>query len=297
MKIPLPAGSYIVAVSGGVDSVVLLDMLVASRNPDVSLVVAHLDHGIRPDSAQDAELVQELAGKHDLTFEQERAQLGAGASEAVARKVRYLFLANLKHKHQAQALITAHHRDDVFETAILNLLRGTGRRGLSSLRSHPELLRPLLGLFKQDLIVYAHQHKLSWREDSTNQDRGYLRNQIRHQICPRFSKKDKHAFLTFCDQVSRLNHQIDNQLSDYLKLKSHRREGRVFGRFWFNMLPHPLAKAIVHYWLAEAQATHYDQAKVDYIASKLKTLKSGRIIQVSPDQQFVLTKRSLRLKF
>ena len=297
MRITLAPGAYIVAVSGGVDSVVLLDMLVATASQDVKLVVAHLDHGIRPDSDEDAQLVQQLAAKHNLVFELERAELGGGTSEAIARKARYLFLAHLRHKHQAQAIITAHHRDDVFETAVLNLLRGTGRRGLSSLRSHDELRRPLLGLLKQELVTYAKQHQLSWREDTTNQNQAHLRNWVRHELGPRFSQKDKQAFLELCDQVSRLNQQIDSQLAGYLNHKSHRRGSKVYQRFWFNMLPHSLAKEVVHYWLAQAQAAHYDQAKIDYIASKLKTLRAGRTIQVSPEQSFVLTKRSLRLQF
>ena len=296
MKLSLPSGVYIVAVSGGLDSVVLLDSLVKANTGQLELIVAHLDHGIRPESADDANFVRDLASKFRLAFELETAQLGHQASEATARQTRYLFLGNLSHKYQAQAIVTAHHRNDVFETAILNLLRGTGRHGLSSLRSSSTLIRPLLNYHKQDLLKYAQANKLSWREDATNQDQRYRRNYIRHQICPRFKPADKLAFLSNCDQLAQLNPQIDSLLAAHLTAQSTRRAGRVFSRYWFNMLPHQLAKEVVYYWLREAQTSHYDQAKIDYLVSKLKTLKPGKQLQVSPTQTISLTKRSLRLQ-
>src|SRR5690606_26701133 len=104
---------YIVAVSGGVDSVVLLDML--SKKTEHELIVAHFDHGIRPDSHEDAAFVQKLAQRYGHTFEMKREELGAYASEATARERRYAFLGALAKKHQA-AVMTAHHLDDLVET-------------------------------------------------------------------------------------------------------------------------------------------------------------------------------------
>jgi tRNA(Ile)-lysidine synthetase-like protein len=131
MKIQLPKGRYVVAVSGGVDSVVLLDAL--SKLPNLELVVAHLDHGIREDSIEDRRFVASLAASYGLVFEYGEGRLGSGASEATAREARYNFLRGVKMKHDAKAIITAHHQDDLIETAILNMLRGTGRKGLTSL--------------------------------------------------------------------------------------------------------------------------------------------------------------------
>ena len=296
MQIALKPASYIVAVSGGVDSVALLDMLVKSNKPAVKLVVAHLDHGMRAESADDAQFVKDLANSYSLEFVTNQAKLGSKASEASARQARYLFLLKAKHDHQAQAIVTAHHHDDLLETAILNLLRGTGRRGLSSLQSKPELLRPLLQLSKTELIDYAKQQQLSWREDATNQDQTYLRNHIRHQICPKLSQQDRQTLTKICQRMAGLNQQLDNLLETYLINNSYRRTGQVFQRFWFNMLDHDLAREVVHYWLSQAKTTNYNQAKVDYITCKLKTLKPGRLIQVGPQQTIILTKRSLRLQ-
>ena len=206
---------YIVAVSGGVDSAVLLDVLTQQKN--LRLVVAHFDHGIRPDSADDMAFVRELAASHGLPFISERAELGAGVSEEVARKARYAFLERARRHHRAQAIITAHHQDDVLETALINLYRGTGWRGLCSLRDTAERRRPLLQTSKAEILSYAKAHNLAWREDSTNADRRYLRNRIRQQVVPTMSPQTRQEFLALIAQQTELRAEIEyslNQLHD-----------------------------------------------------------------------------------
>src|SRR5487761_779794 len=132
MNIKLAPGKYVVAVSGGVDSVVLLHILAGIPNNE--LVVAHFDHGVRPDSVADRQFVQDLAVPLNFPFEFAEGKLGAKASEALARAKRYEFLRATQRKHQAAGIVTAHNQDDVLETAIINILRGTARRGLGSLR-------------------------------------------------------------------------------------------------------------------------------------------------------------------
>ena len=103
----------VVAVSGGVDSVVLLDML---ADEGVNIVVAHFDHGIRPDSAADAWFVKALAARYGVEYIGKREELGADASEELARERRYAFLHEVAQKHHAK-LVTAHHLDDLIERA------------------------------------------------------------------------------------------------------------------------------------------------------------------------------------
>ena len=167
----------IVAVSGGVDSVVLLDKLV--KLDEFELIVAHFDHGIRPDSADDARFVADLSAKYGVLFETEREELGERASEDLARQRRYRFLRSAAEKYQAD-ISTAHHRNDIAETVAINVSRGTGWRGLACLAS--DIYRPLLGLNKQEIIDYAERNNLSWREDSTNQSSVYLRNRLRPKL-------------------------------------------------------------------------------------------------------------------
>ncbi len=170
---------YVVAVSGGVDSVALLHVAAEKYDHD-RLVVAHFDHGIREDSARDALFVRTLAKKYGLHFETRREELGTDASEELARERRYAFLRAIAKKHDAK-IMTAHHGDDTVETIAINLKRGTGWRGLAVLDS-PDIKRPLLGRTKNELVDYAKKHRLIWREDSTNKDTKYLRNALRQKL-------------------------------------------------------------------------------------------------------------------
>lgn len=166
---------YLVAVSGGVDSVVLLDMLTKQKH---RLIVAHVDHGIRGDSAADARFVEQLARRYHVPYVGTRVELGAHASEEKAREARYEFLMQQAAVHGA-TILTAHHQDDMAETVAINLVRGTGWRGLTVL-DRQGIQRPLLPLPKAALYDYAMKHRLEWVEDETNASERYQRNRIRH---------------------------------------------------------------------------------------------------------------------
>ncbi len=190
--------TFIIAVSGGVDSVVLLHKIVSkiknspALTPDkypIKYVVAHFDHGIRKDSKQDAQFVKKLAVTNRLICEIGEGKLGVGVSEAVAREARYNFLRSVKDKYGAEKIITAHHQDDVLETMIINIIRGTGTHGLIPMSRQSDILRPLINQTKQSLLEYAKFKKLQWREDSTNKDEKYLRNYLRLQIMPKIAPK------------------------------------------------------------------------------------------------------------
>lgn|GEM_PF-3388797 len=215
----LPPGKYILAVSGGVDSVVLLDLLAQCQN--LTLIVAHFDHGIRPDSAADARFVAATARRYGLPFVMARGELGPEASEATARKARYAFLEKARVAHGADALITAHHQDDVVETVIINLLRGTGWRGLVSLRDADRIRRPLLGVSKSEITAYAQQHRLEWHEDSTNRDARYLRNRVRHEVLPMTDVIFRQELLALVGRQGELRGEIESLIEELLQYAPH----------------------------------------------------------------------------
>ena len=165
----------VLAISGGVDSVVLLDMFSKTKH---HLIVAHVDHGIRGiESAADARFVEALASKYKAPFVSTELHLLKTASEETARSARYKFLLAQAKEHNA-TLITAHHQDDAVETIAINISRGTGWRGLAIL-GREGVLRPLIGLTKQQIYQYAVKQRLEWVEDATNRHDVYLRNQLR----------------------------------------------------------------------------------------------------------------------
>jgi tRNA(Ile)-lysidine synthetase-like protein len=285
MDISIKPGKYVVAVSGGVDSMVLLHML--QQQPDVQSVVAHFDHGIRADSSMDAEIVQQAAAGYGLPFVTAAGQLGAGASEAAAREARYAFLRQALAAHQARAIITAHHQDDVLETAIINMLRGTGRRGLSSLRSTDGIVRPLLHIPKQALVDYARQHRLQWREDSTNRDDRYLRNYIRLHIMPRMSAAERRELIAAVQNAARLNGHIDAALAGYTA-------GDSLNRRWFSMLPHDVSTEVIAAWLRRRGAW-FDRAAVERLTTFAKTAQSGKVADIDKRWRLLAEKERLTL--
>jgi len=220
-RVTIPSGRYIVAVSGGVDSVVLLNLL-ASR-PDLELIVAHFDHGIRSDSNLDATFVSELAKSYGLKCEIKREELGENASEDTARTRRYEFLREVTKKYSAK-LITAHHADDVIETVAINLSRGTGWRGLAVLDS--DVLRPLTCFIKSEIIDYANNHGLKWREDSTNDSDKYLRNRIRQQT-NNLSGDKKQKILELWTRQKILKKAIDEEVDKLIG------EAPAYSRYFF----------------------------------------------------------------
>ena len=183
---PLGHGPLLVAVSGGADSMALLDLL--TRLPCLSdhpLVVAHVDHGIHPDSARTAELVRAAAAERRLPFVSTALELGAGTSETAARRARLAWLRATAREQGARWVVLAHHADDQHETTLMRFLRGSGPAGLAGMRGHAGmLLRPLLGIRRATLRRYATARGLTWWEDPANADRRHLRSWLRHVALP-----------------------------------------------------------------------------------------------------------------
>ncbi len=285
----VPTGTYIVAVSGGVDSIVLLNLLTKT---DSKLIVAHFDHGIRHNSADDAEFVRQLAGHYNLPFEEEQAHLGPDASEDQARKARYEFLARVTSKYHADAVITAHHQDDVIETSIINLLRGTGRHGLTSLRSREAMMRPLLEIPKSELIAYATANQLDWREDQTNLDTKYLRNKVRLEIVPKMTPPQRSEWLAKLQKAAIINEKLDRELQNGLRRGLHKGQP-VLSRQWFCMLPHVVAKEMLIVILRQVGAQDVDRKTVERLTVQIKTVPHGKTLE-GAGIKIILTKRSAR---
>jgi tRNA(Ile)-lysidine synthase len=282
--------TYVVAVSGGVDSVALLHML--HDQSDARLIVAHYDHGIRDDSAQDRELVQQLAQQYGLPFIYEEGQLGPNASEDTARQARYAFLQKVRAAHNAHAIITAHHQDDVLETAIHNMSRGTGPTGLASLGSIDGILRPLTSLTKEQIKKYARAYNLAWREDSTNADDKYRRNYIRHHILPRFSPADKQLLAEKITAARTLNQQINAIITEFLDTNMTKEGLR---RHPFIMLDHASSRAVMAAWLRKNNIRNFDKRTIERLTHAAKTYHVGKQADVNGTTKIDVKKGYLAL--
>lgn len=222
----------------------LLD--VAMHAPDIEVIVAHVNHGIRKDATEDANLVRRTTMSHNLKYEEITLALGENASEERARNARYNFLRHLRKKYNADAIVTAHHRDDLLETAIINMLRGTGWRGLSSLRSTAEIVRPFLGVPKSQLVEYAKEHHLEWRHDSTNDDTRYLRNYVRQAIIPKMSQKQRDSLYQNIVRQNSLTAAIDDEAHLWLNQNVFTQNSSpLLPRHEFIMMPGHVAHEIL----------------------------------------------------
>jgi tRNA(Ile)-lysidine synthase len=184
----------IVGVSGGVDSMVLLHLLNACRETfDLSLVVAHINHGFRPEeSEREADLVQRESARLRLPFEPTQFNVrdfqkqGGLSPQDAARRVRFHFFYDLLHKHRAQKIALGQNADDQVETVLLRLIRGAGVRGLKGILPVREgrVIRPLLEVWREEIDSFALRKKIPFLCDSSNLKNDYLRNRIRHSLIP-----------------------------------------------------------------------------------------------------------------
>ncbi|MEC0373216.1 tRNA lysidine(34) synthetase TilS [Paenibacillus chibensis] len=193
----LPHDTIVVAVSGGPDSVALLHVLhrISQQYVPLHLVCAHVHHGLRAESDQEEELVQELARELHLPFEGVRIDVpsymkesGKGMEEA-ARDKRYAFLHEIAQRYGAASIALAHHADDQAETVLLHLLRGSGPGGLKGMKikrreKNVELIRPFLRIYKTDLLGICEQNGYAYALDSSNHSNQYRRNAIRLDVLP-----------------------------------------------------------------------------------------------------------------
>jgi tRNA(Ile)-lysidine synthase len=266
---------YIIAVSGGIDSVVLLHKLMSVKPPSISYIVAHLDHGIREDSRDDALFVRELAQSYSLDFELESLQLGSGASEDEARNARYAFLFAVMKKHKAEAVITAHHQDDVLETMIVNIFRGTTRRGVIGY-SQKNIIRPFIDKTKAELVAYAKVNNLQWREDNTNKDENYTRNYIRAHIVPKLGEH-RRDLLEIRNHISDLQIEIED-LSKKMLVQTLQKQALV--RSDFVVLPYIVQLEIMATWL-RVNRVEYDQKTIANAVNAAKTMLPNKHIELA----------------
>ncbi len=189
--------AVLLAVSGGVDSVVMLEVIARlSAHLGFSFGVAHFDHGLRDSSATDADFVRELAARYRVkgfvaTGDVRRIADEEGRSlEETARRERYAFLERIARRHRYDTVMTGHSADDNAETLLMNLLRGSGVTGLAGipptrrLAGNMIVARPLLGEKRSDIEEFAVRTGLKWREDETNQSGEFTRNRVRRELMP-----------------------------------------------------------------------------------------------------------------
>lgn len=308
----------ILAVSGGVDSMVLLDLMYKNTprkahfgddyascdildKGDYSsgeIIVAHFDHGTRDNSDKDAEFVRKTAGEiYHGTNIAKKGKLGENTSEEAARTARYEFLREVANRNEPSTIYTAHHLDDLVETVVINLLRGTGWRGLAVL-DQAGVRRPLLEaeicyepMDKAAIFEYAAKRGLHFREDQSNSSADFLRNRVRERLREEnWVYEKKLEMWKLWQRQKKLRQEIDRIVNSLLP-----KEGELWQRKWFYELEEGADREVAQELLREGllragiratrpQIEDFRQAILHYNPGKKFNLPGDKLVEIGRDE-------------
>jgi tRNA(Ile)-lysidine synthase len=290
-------------VSGGIDSVVLCDIL---HQLKITFCVAHANFGLRADESEADELfVKKLAKKYGVPFYSEQfdtlefARQEKISTQMAARVLRYNWFEQLRQQLGYDYVATAHHQNDAAETILLNLTKGTGIAGLHGIAAKKEaLVRPLLCLTKDDIYEYVTQHQLIWREDSSNETTKYQRNLIRHEVIPVLKRINPSLETTINQTIEKIQgaEQIYLQYINEVKEKAYRQEAGVV---YLDLAPLRQATAlpVVLFELLRDYNFNYENALAileTFEGISGKTFASATHVLVKDRDQLVITPKDLR---
>jgi tRNA(Ile)-lysidine synthase len=222
----LPSDKILLTVSGGIDSVVMAHLF---QQTAFNFAIAHCNFNLRgKESDEDEKFVSELAGKYHVKFYNTRFNTGEFASQngisiqMAARELRYEWFYQLIKQEGFDYFATAHHLNDVIESVLLNLSKGTGVHGLIGInRKAEKAIRPLLDFSRDEIISYASEKNLFWREDSSNSSSKYQRNFIRNEVVPLLKKINPSLEQTFQESIEKIRsaEKIFSQSIEQIKNK------------------------------------------------------------------------------
>ncbi len=216
----------LVAISGGIDSVVLTHLL---HHLEFNIVLAHCNFSLRgKESDADAQFVKDLANKLDIDCKtsvfdtQTYAKKQQLSTQMAARELRYKWFEKTRIEFDLDYIVTAHHLDDNLETFLINFIRGTGLNGLTGIPEiKGKIIRPLIPFSRKEIEVYASENNLSWREDASNKKTAYQRNKIRHQIVPLLKQMNPSLLNSFQKTTNNLKESqsiINNTIESFKKI-------------------------------------------------------------------------------
>ncbi|MDO4903505.1 MAG: tRNA lysidine(34) synthetase TilS [Limosilactobacillus sp.] len=287
------SATIIVAVSTGVDSMVLLHLLMSLPEEErPRIVVAHVNHELREQSTQEENFIRQFCEQHQLILEvahwdgDEHPEVGV---ENAARRFRYQFFEQVMAKYQASVLVTAHHQNDLAETMLMKLVRGgqvTQLIGIADRRKFADgiLVRPLLPFSKQELVEYAQEQGIKWYEDESNADLTIARNRYRHEIIPRLEKENPKLL----DHLTEFHDQLTDVM-DYQKLALDRQMAELVegDRFqidrWHKLSPLEQRLVFTH-WL-KMQVKDLKQSLVSEIIAVLNDRQTPQQKISLPEQK------------
>src|SRR5207248_3435538 len=298
-----PGARYLIGVSGGRDSVTLLDALVDLGYK--KLIVCHLNHKLREASDADARFVRKLVATYNKTIVgQAHINLELGLAnvttlakkkkmsiEVAAREARYSFFAGVAKRRRCHTIFLAHHADDLVETFLCNLFRGTGPTGLAAMREVSArriddvsltIVRPLLLIWRHEIDNYVREHRLKFREDASNKNLGPLRNRIRRRVIPYLEKTfNRNVRRNICRTAmiaAEEENWIDNQARVSLDYEDHLNVKDL------HALPVALQRRTLLKWLREQGISGIGFEAIERVRSLLDPAARGAKVNLPQDR-------------
>jgi tRNA(Ile)-lysidine synthase len=282
-----PGDTVIVAVSGGPDSICLLDSLNALSNElELKFVAAHFNHGLRGDEDEfETQLSGDISASMGLPFETGNASgllKGLSSLEEQARDARYAFLEMIRNKYGAQKIATGHNLNDQAETVLMRLLRGSGPAGLAGIPPVRDgrIIRPLVEIKRDEIMEYLKARCLPFALDSSNTNKKHLRNKIRLELMPMMLEYQPRLLERLgmaADIIRDENAFMESMVSDWIEREAHQEtQGNISVSISsIKALPDPLKRRVIRSLLKQVDGDVYS-VDYDHIVSVLKLIENER---------------------
>ena len=271
---PLWNKPILLAISGGLDSMCMLH-----RFAKENVYAAYVNHGIRQDASEDAKLIKKKCEEYGVQFYELfiSPQKNENNFEAIAREARYNALFELKNKLGTEWVATAHHKDDQAETVFLRMARGAGLKGLRGILPERQdgVIRPMLEFTKQDLLKYAKENSIEWREDSTNKNINHFRNRVRLQILPQMESSTINSLVHIAELSQRVYPKVLKMLDSYFNPFLVSAEGSIVLRHFY-LPPMQGYGELFRLWLGSKGITWEETSEDAKLYEKLQKKDSFR---------------------
>ncbi|WP_042420661.1 tRNA lysidine(34) synthetase TilS [Geomicrobium sp. JCM 19038] len=267
----------VAAVSGGVDSMLMLHWLIHHTSHRV--IVAHVHHGLRQQSDDERLMIEQYCEAHNIKFYSKRIDLKGDrvSSKSIqndARAIRYAFFSEVMQKENAATLVTGHHGDDQVETVLMKITRGHvgGSIGIKAKRKLEEgvVVRPLLGLTKAEIVAVASEERVPWFEDASNADQSYTRNRYRSRILPEIQKENERyvqSYQQFVEEYDELRAYVTQEAENLLRDCVVYEQGQaIVALTRFRKHAIPLQRQAIHLllnYLYQSQAVYVSRVHID----------------------------------
>lgn len=282
MKNIMPKQTVVLAISGGPDSMVMFDLFIKLRKElELTLVCAHVNHSLREESKEEYEFVKDFCSKNDVIFEGTTFENYTSNIEGEAHDRRYKFFEELIEKYNASYLATAHHGDDLVETILMKITRGSSLEGYTgfnklSTREHYTLVRPLIFYTKDEIMKYANDNNIEYRLDKTNKSDNYTRNRYRNHVLPvlKNENKDIHLkYLKFSEELSKASTFINDYVS---KVYENTVENNIINLDKLLEEQYYIVEKVIYEYLKNNYLDNYKLIESKHIESILSIIHSNK---------------------